>query len=336
MSPEQEPSHPGTRLIGQSTAPSIAIPEDALGRPGARTTLHVIPQFDPPRSADNEILGDRSTRKFVVSARFSKVPSALTTIKGDFTERDGSSYFVAPPNIPEIKLQTPWGECRVKKNDAGELSFAEFECEAKHNAQAKMMFIEAMFPALDHLSYAHNVALFVTMIRVFDSKNQSTHIEVMAPYRRQNIPNQKTVLFDEMKPVYAMYREAKNSESDFYRFLCFYKIMDGLLRRMRARVRAKAKSAGVELKIERDLVPDDELIDAELKRYVGMSIGSFFSDVLTEKFRDAVAHFTTSGDRVLHVSSAVELHSYGQVAFLCDLCVRILIGRHEMLLAQLH
>jgi methylamine utilization protein MauJ len=55
-------------------------------------------------------------------------------------------------------------------------------------------------------------------------------------------------LFGEMKPVYAMYREAKNTDSDFYKFLCCYKIMEGLLGKMLANAFARAKTAGGEHK----------------------------------------------------------------------------------------
>ena len=50
-----------------------------------------------------------------------------------------------------------------------------------------------------------------------------------------------SLLFGEMKPVYAMYREGKNSNSCFYGFLCYYKIMEGLLGGMRANAFARAK-----------------------------------------------------------------------------------------------
>jgi hypothetical protein len=140
----------GSRLIGSSRTPSLTIPYGSLGIPGARCTMHIVPQFLPPRSVDDEVLVDASPRTFVVSGRLAKAPMPPGDIKGDFTEKDGGSYLLAPTNFSEMELGTPWGRCRVKKNDAGELSFAEFECEARHPMEARAMFIEAMFPALDH------------------------------------------------------------------------------------------------------------------------------------------------------------------------------------------
>jgi 2-hydroxychromene-2-carboxylate isomerase len=132
-----------------------------------------------------------------------------------------------------------------------------------------------------------------------------------------------------------MYREAKNSESDFYRFLCCYKLMEGLLGKMRADVVARAKAAGVSVQKERNVVPNDEHLAAELRAYVGTSMKAFFDQVLTARFRNAVAHFVTDDGIVLQMSSAAGLSAYASLALITDLCARELVASHERLLAQL-
>jgi len=171
------------------------------------------------------------------------------------------------------------------------------------------------------------------MIRVIDVAHKSIHIECTAPYRSQILLDTMSRLFEEMKPVYAMYREAKNTHSDFYKFLCCYKIMEGLLGKMRANAFARAKAAGVDVKMERDLVPDDEHLAPELRQHVGKPMKAFFDNVLTGTFRDAVAHFVTD-DGILRTSSATDLYAYAGVALVADLCARRLIANHERLLAQ--
>ena len=104
---------------------------------------------------------------------------------------------------------------------------------------------------------------------------------------------------------------------------------------MRERAYKKAKSLGLSAKIENELVPDDEHIHGDLRSCIGKPIKVFYDKVLTGKFRNSVAHFITTEQRVLHVSSPVELHEYANVAFVCDLCVRVLIKNHERLVAQL-
>jgi len=319
-------------LIGISKDPSMTIPVEAFGTPGTRSILHVVPQFEEGQIKD-EVFYDGSERRFVISARLSKGPSIPGDIKGDFTEKDGESYLTTP-DTNTLSINTGTGYFCIKKNDSGELSFIEFNCDALNDNQARTRFIDTVYPVLDHFSYVHNIALFVTMVRVVDSAHRSTHIECASPYRRQNLLSPATKLFDEMKPVYSMYREAKNSESEFYRFLCYYKIMEGLLGKMRASAFARARDAGVTPKLARDLVPDDKDLAAEVKPYVGQSIKVLYDKLLTGKFRRAVAHFMTD-DGILHVSASAELRAYAEVAFACDLCVRVLIATHESILSQL-
>jgi hypothetical protein len=69
------------------------------------------------------------------------------------------------------------------------------------------------------------------------------------------------ILTDEFCNYASMYREAMNTNSNFYRFLCLYKIIESLTSR-RSRIAQQAKDAGVEVqKRLREEVPknDDEL-----------------------------------------------------------------------------
>lgn len=324
-------------LVGTSVAPSMSIPPEAFGTPGARVMLHIVPQFQDAPLSDEALLSDTNQRPFVVSARLSKGPSLAGRtehIKGDFDHKDGNCFLVVPPGASAIGIDTPWGQFEIRKNDAGELSFVEFKCSSTNPQQAMAAFIEAAYPTLDHFAYMYNVAIFVVMIRVFDVTHQSTHLSCTGPFRHQVAVDSENLLFTVMKPVYAMYREAKNADSDFYRFLCFYKIMEGVLGKMRGELFKKAKSDSVILTVERSVVPDEENLSPEFKQYVGKPMQAFFDDVLTANFRDAVAHFLTE-DGVLQVSSPETISVYGELALITDLCARTVILSHERLLAQL-
>jgi hypothetical protein len=323
-----------SKLVGTSKVPSVAIPNEALGTPGARISLHIIPQFEGGH-ADEKALSDNTQRAFRVSANLSNSPSAIGRIKGDFGTKDGDSFLVIPPQADHFRFDTKMGQFHVKKNDAGRVSFIEMECTARDRDEAKVKFIDAVYPALDHLSYAFNVPLFVSIIRIVDVPHQIIHIDCAAPYRLQIVPNFMSRLFVQMKPVYSMYREAKNSESDFYKFLCFYKIMEGLLGKMRANAFVRAKETGVKVQMEKNLVPDDEHLPVELRPYVGKPMKAFFDNFLTGKFRNAVAHFMTDEGGILQVSSPAELDTYASLALITDLCSRQLIVSHEQLLAIL-
>jgi hypothetical protein len=325
-----------TRLLGSSVTNSITLAREALGPPGVRALIHVVPEFAGRRTpSDEEILSDSSERKFVVCGSLSKAPEFMEGIRADFSERDGSSYLVIPSAASQLAIDVPQGRFHARKNEAGELSYIEYECSANHWGAARFKFIDAVYPALDHWSYKYGVPIYVKVIRAYDTKNHTTHIEFTGPYRNGILEDAHNMLFVEMRPIYSMYREAKNSESDFYKFLCYFKIMEGLLGKMRAKLIKRAKSRDRGLIFGEDLVPDDEHIPQEFRSYVGKSIKAFFDKALTGKFRHAVAHFITTDDRVLHVSAPADLHSYATVSYVCDLCVRTLVTNHERLLAQL-
>ena len=325
------------KLIGISSVPLIDIAVEDLGTPGAQLFLEIVPRFEVHDVAPEEVLADRKPRQFVVSGRLAKEPSSVGhtgKINGAFGRNDGDCYLRVPPGAAKIRIDTPWGFFHVEPSATGELGLVEFECLAISPSEARKQFVGAVYPMLDHWSYDYNVAMFVATIRVFDVAHKSTHIVIVSPYRNKVLEDSANELFVEMKPIYSMYREAKNASSDFYRFLCLYKIMEGLLGKMQGKVFKKLKAAGVTPSKDRDIVPDDSRFPGDLKRYVGTPMKAFFDDVLTSKFRHAVAHLTTS-DGVLDVSSPAEIDRYAGLAFATDLCARALINSHERLLVQL-
>ncbi len=325
------------KLIGNTSEPLIDIPVERLGAPGAQLFLQAVPLLIGRDVASEGVLTDKTRRKFVVSGRLSKDPSSVgrsRKIDGAFVRTDGDCYLKVPPLAARLRIDTPWGFFHAEPNATGELGLVEFECSATSPSEARWKFIEVVYSMLDHWSYAYNVAIFVATIRVLDVAHKSTYIAFCAPYRNQVLGDSANELFFEMKPIYSMYREAKNASSDFYRFLCLYKIMEGLLGKMQGKALRQLKAAGVTPSKKRDIVPDDPHFPGDLKRYIGTPMKAFFDDVLTAKFRHAVAHFTTSTG-VLDVSSPTEIDRYAALAFVTDLCTRALINSHERLLVQL-
>lgn len=234
------------------------------------------------------------------------------------------------------QVQCPGGIFEVKKNESGELSFIQFDCVAKSITEARHAFIRAALPFLDHLVYVANCPLFVVSLRIEDQKNHRTTLDYISPYRKATLNPHIGELFIELGPVYAMYREAKNSSSDFYRFLCYYKILEGLLGSIRANAFKQAKQAGIEPQKPKDVVPNSSDLPASFRAYVGKSVKEFFDAVLTPEFRNAVAHFVTDEGGILNMSDPVHIDKYSKILLVCELCVRVVISSHESLLQSLH
>lgn len=222
-----------------------------------------------------------------------------------------------------------------KRNSKGEQSLVEFECSATSLNDAKVAFQKFALPYLDHLAYVQNCPIFVQTIRIEDLNNHIQSIDYVSPYRKAPVTQPVAEIPAELIPILAMYREAKNSHSDFYKFLCYHKILDGLLGTLRASVNTRARKQMVELIKRRDLVPNDQEIAPAYRSHIGTPIKSFYDEVLTPRFRNAIAHFVTKDGAILNLSDPSTLVKHSEIMYVSELCVRTMIESHRELLHQL-
>lgn len=314
---------------------SNVISFEKLGPPGVKGELHVLAMMEHETRSDTERLMDKTQRLFKIAARLAKASQPTGNIEGDFGPNDGSSYLHIPHGYVMNRIHCPDGTFEIKKNDQGEQSLIEFECEASGTEEAKAKFLRTVLPFLDYQSFIANCPLFVTTIRVEDTANLRTSFDYTAPYRSVVINSHVKYLHPELWPVYALYRDAKNSHSAFYSFLCYHKILDGLLGTMRANLRTHAEKKNIKLTPKRDLVPDAPEIHVTFKNFIGKPIRTFFDSVMTPQFRNAVAHFIQKDGRVLNLSSPEEAERYDSILYISELCVRVVIEGHEGWLAEM-
>jgi len=325
----------GVTYLAFTEAPRLDIPVDALGPGGIRGDLHVLAIMPDEKRPDAERLGDKTARRFRVSARLSKVPAASGDLKGDFTAEDGASYFVSPEQIHLHRVDTPGGRFDVAKNANREMALVTFDCTARDVGEAQATFANAVYPVLDHLAFMANVPVHIAALRVEDLNNNCTTLTYTAPYKPVSVGSFAQQFALDMQPVYALYREARNASSDFYRFLCYYKILEGLLGKMRAAVYQRAKTLNRTLVAARDRVPECDDYPDGLKDQTGKSIKHFLDSVLTPEFRNAMAHFATDDGTVLLMSDHAHQLRYANIMLITELCVRTVIANHETLLRQL-
>ncbi|MEI6846808.1 MAG: methylamine utilization protein MauJ [Chlorobiaceae bacterium] len=317
-------------------APSIEIPVDRLGPPGVKGELHVLTMMVNEQRRNEERFQDQTERQFKVYCQLSKNPPATENIKGDFGSDDGSSYLALPDQAVMNCVRCAEGMFEIKKNNLGEMSLVKFECVATNPTEAKRKFQTAVLPFLDYLSFLANCPVVVAMLRVEDPENNRISMEYVSPYRKTTVNPHIANLFLELAPVYAMYREAKNSYSDFYKFLCYYKILEGLLGKFRANIFIRARAANIDLGRPKETVPAFSEIPSTYQKHIGMPVKAFFDSVLTPQFRNAVAHFISDDGAVLNTSLPEHIDSYGEVLYVLELCVLTVIKSHETFLNQLH
>lgn len=321
--------------MNTTSSPSATIPVDHLGPAGVKGELHVLAMMPIETRSDETRLRDQTQRTFKVVARLAKTPFSAGNIKGDFTPEDGSSYFHVPDECVLSRVQCREGMFEIKKNAQGEQSYVEFECEAKGVTQAKELFLNAILPFLDHQAYLANCPIFVATVRVEDPANFRTSIDYVSPYRKVVINPHVKTLHSELAPVYALYRDAKNSHSDFYTFLCYHKILDGLLGSIRAGLRARAVKKKIQLSHRRESVPNSEHISLAFQTWAGKPIKAFFDKVMTPQFRNAIAHFITKDGTVLNLSSPQQIDRYANILYVSELSVRTVLETHEVWLSEL-
>ena len=166
-------------------------------------------------------------------------------------------------------------------------------------------------------------------------KNQATTIDMIGPEPEMTLNPGATHLFLELSPIYALYREFKNSSSAYYRLLCLFKIMEGIFGVLRKKAREEAKALGITLSMPKERVPDHPDISRDLRYLIGKPIKEFYDNVLEKRYRDVASHFLVQKNVILQVSSAEDRNKFAEMTFVCDLCAHIVISNHEALLRRL-
>lgn len=200
-------------------------------------------------------------------------------------------------------------------NAEGFLARFSTSLEASNPNDAASIAHASLAPLLSALSASSDLPLFVETIDAVDVANGNAMLRIVNPFPEQTFNIGQLPLLSEDYCHYAsLYREALQSNSPFYRFLCLYKIVEGLHKR-RGRLTIEAKKQGT-YEQRRPLIPERiptekaeqvQLLEAVYsiqpgKAWDEMFIGQTFPqeshgksikevrDSLLEKVRDTIAH----------------------------------------------
>ncbi|RVE82581.1 hypothetical protein CN238_27820 [Sinorhizobium meliloti] len=322
-------------FIGTSVENQMAIPLESLGSPGANAVLTVKAQFTDNRFAGKDRHGDTTVRTFSCKARLSDHAGDSRSVDGAFGKDDGSSHLLWDKPRTKLQLTTRTIEIFLEPNGRGEISFATANVTSTNANHAKAVFEDELTPWLDMLSYSHQVPLHIAQVVVHDMQNELQYLYFQSPPRHSVIEEKASAVTERMMPIYALYRECQNASSPYYKVLSLFKIMEGILNPLRTEVLRELRKQRKNLTIPKLTVPDHPDIAGWLKTHVGRSIGVFVNDFLTSEYRNAIAHFELRDRRVMNVGSSQARAKASDVAFLADICARILIANHEDLLARL-
>ncbi len=312
------------------------IPSINLDPPGAFGELYVVDaQEGDSREKDLHKLQDKEPREFTVVASLGKHSELKGDVALSISDGKGESYIYAHPDALVTKLYSPEGVIFIHHNSMRELCRAEYVCRASSANEARTKFIEGFAPYLDHVSYLGSVPIHITQITTTDKKNGVHGTVYTAPYSSIIVNPHKAELFEELIPIYALYREAKNANSPFYRFLCFYKILEGIYLILRPKVFKTANTLGVNLDKEKEVVPSSGIIQQSFSNLVGLPIKKVFDERFQPEFRNKVAHYLLDSTTPLNVSDFGVYAGFGREICLIEACVRVVVDTHSKYLSQI-
>jgi len=299
---------------------------EMLGPPGTKGEFLLSPVFGDQTDEDvMNKLNDTSLREFKVTASLSKRIEFDRKIEGSINVEDGDSFWLAKDEVLSSKLKTKVGIYRLFINKNNEISKIEYKCKTTSIVKAQNLFFSGITPLLDVISYKAGIPLIISRIICMDIKHAISSIIYESPHKPIAIPPFTETLIGEMFPIYALYREAKVNTSSYYKFLCFYKILEGIFSKLRPQLMKHAKDLGINLKCKKEVVPNHYLIREYNEDFIGIKIKKLFDDVLTKQFRDAVAHFVLRDGTLLNLTDYNTNRKFSSVLFLTEFCCRIVI-----------
>lgn len=166
-----------------------------------------------------------------------------------------------PNDIDKMVLQItgPTGKnYRIigEPNEQGFLGKLTAELEADNAAAAEHDAYGAITPFLSAWAMNVDVPLHIETIQVTDLKTHVSSLRVYTPHFEMNMAGGVSPsLQDDFCQYASIYREGLNTNSAFYRFLCFYKIIESLIAK-RGREAGAKKAAGQNPRREYEVIPD--------------------------------------------------------------------------------
>lgn len=300
-----------------------------LGPPDTEKHLIIVPKLGEGDDREKERMEDETPRKFQVSARFARGDESHSNLIFNFDNEAGDSHFTFPENSNYIEVETSIGQCYLFANKNNRLSTARFTCTATSVGSAGSILKEIILLFLDHLAYKYCTPIHLVQISAYDETHKIRYSDVRCPYPEVVLGESLGKITTTLAPVYAMYREAINASSPFYKFFCFYKILEGLLKPLKAKIYTEAKQKSVTLPSLKAIVPSYEDIPEDQKPYVGKPVKRFFDEFLTNRFRNDMAHFILDEGAVLNVSNIKDRQRYTAIVHVAKLCCDQVISHFE-------
>lgn len=312
----------------------MTLKRDALAPAGISGDLLTVVRGAKERSGKPK-LKDRTPRGFRVQCEFSRETQFGREVRASVDPRAGSSFFLVPADAVRFTIQTAIGDVAFAVNARREVSGAAWEGRAKTPQEARTIFLKGIGPTLDHFAYLANAPLIVGNVVVEDPTNRVVLVNYTTPYADVTLDAGQGEIHGPMIPILALYREAKNSASAFYRFLCYYKILEGVFLHLRPALFVDAKRRGLQLVTAKELIPPHDELKKFGKEIVGRSVKDFFDNTLQREYRNVIAHYLQDNGEPFNPSDVEMLAKFQNIMLATELACRVAIDQQERYYTQL-
>ena len=296
---------------------------------GLRDFFLIASSTDESKGTEESRMNDKTVRKFQLRMILNKSLEFFDNINLSADEKSGSSFLHVPDKADRVLINYRHGLCTGIKNDRNELSSVVGELEANGWLEALTMFVDGLSPIIDTLSYSANCPAIISRVYCVDTKNMVEVITYHVPYRMSTINQHIGYTYTEMMPIMALYREAKNTQSPFYKFLCYYKILEGVFENIRPKFFKMVKKNKLSVKTEEENLEHYKAMDSTYSYLIGKSIRHIYQNLFTINFRNVVAHFILKDGRILNVSDFKANNDFLAVLTILEKCVRKVIDNQN-------
>lgn len=314
----------------------VNINYDDLPPSGLRDFFLIASSTDENKGTEKSRMNDKTTRKFKLRMILNKKLEFFDNINLSADEKSGSSFLFVPDKADRVLINYHYGVCTGIKNDRNELSSILGEIETNGWLEALTMFVDGLSPIIDGLSYSANCPTIISRVYCVDLKNMVEVITYNVPYRMSTINQHIGYTYTEMMPIMALYREAKNTQSPFYKFLCYYKILEGIFENIRPKFFKMVRKNKFSIKTLEEKLEHHQSIDSSYSDQIGKSINHIYQNLFTAKFRNVVAHFILKDGRILNVSDFKANNDFLSVLTILEQCVRKVIDNQNKYLDMYH
>jgi hypothetical protein len=304
----------------------IKINRDLFPPSSCTDYLVLVDKIEGDRRKEKERLHDNSNRQFFIKALFSKELFFNKKVDLELDDNSGSSFFIVPPKTVKILIPTSLGVFTAYKNNENELSSITADIITNGWDESFKIFYKVVTPFLDHLSFIANIPLIISKIYCRDVKNNLSVYKYEVPYTPQKIDLQNESVPNTLIPIFALYREAKNNISSYYRFLCYYKILEGIFKYLRPQLFSYAKGKGITIQTKKEVISLNRFYEDEQKNFVGKNIRKVFDDYLTNQYRNVVSHYLSDDGTILNVSDHNLNIKFSKVLYFVEECVRVVLN----------